>query len=312
MLSGRVDQLCQFIAQNGLQPPPMPPDEDKSLTRILDTLGLTKVVKVTLSDQTGMTPPIDPALSMCGSNSARRVAPANPVNTCSSMTAAPTQLPLDFASPFDAAALNFEGGCRNGHLPPQMWEHHRDSAPRGPNDWDWSTPGNSDVVSATCVDVASVRAPSHPLLSSYSEVAALSDADNQDDDDDDDDASGTTEEDLVNQLSDRLGSLHIGPNGKISYYGPTSSFSLVEMPPGSDRLAVDRTVRDNGQDHLDNLGYGKTIPPELEEQLVGLYFSWQDPFSHVVDRTLYEQAKFRWLEREEDTPYYSEALRNAM
>ncbi|KAF6807420.1 hypothetical protein CMUS01_14134 [Colletotrichum musicola] len=307
LLSGRVDQLCQFIAQNGLQPPPMPPDEDKSLTRILDTLGLTKVVQVTLSGQSSLTPPIDPALSMSGSNSTRRVAPANPVNTCSPLTMPPAQLPLDFASPFDPAALGFEG-CRNSHVPPSMWEqHHRDSMPRGPNDWDWNTPGNSDVIHTPCVDVGSVRAPSHPLLSSYSEEAALSDADNEDDD-----ASGTTEEDLVNQLSDRLGSLHIGPNGKISYYGPTSNFSLVEMPAGSDRLAVDRTVRDNGQDHLNNLGYGKTIPADLEEQLINLYFSWQDPFSHIVDRTLYEQAKFRWFEREEDTPYYSEALRNAM
>ncbi|KAI8230567.1 hypothetical protein K4K55_006548 [Colletotrichum sp. SAR 10_96] len=212
----------------------MSSEEGKSLNRILETMGLSKV-QVTLEKPT---PP--------------------------SMNSA---LPID-------PALSLENG-------------------------DIITPG---------VDVASVRAPSHPLLSSYSGEGggALSDNEN------DDSASGTTEEDLVNQLSDRLGSLHIGPNGQISYYGPTSNFSLVEMPAGSDTLAVDRTVRNDGQEHLDMMGYGKTIPPDLEEHLINLYFAWQDPFSHIVDRTLYEDAKYKWLEREEDTPYYSEALRNAM
>jgi hypothetical protein len=37
----------------------------------------------------------------------------------------------------------------------------------------------------------------------------------------------------------------------------------------------------------------------------------RDPFFHVVDRKIYEQAKAKWLEMK-DTPFYSEALRNSM
>ncbi|EQB58296.1 hypothetical protein CGLO_01470 [Colletotrichum gloeosporioides Cg-14] len=279
----------------------MSSEEGKSLNRILETLGLSKV-QVALEKPTpppmNSALPIDPALSL----GQYPLAPALPFVH---PMAPPGQLPPDFGLSLDAAAFGFDA-VRNGHAP-AAWAPPRDAASKVIADWDWSPPENGDII-APGVDVASVRAPSHPLLSSYSGEGggALSDNEN------DDSASGTTEEDLVNQLSDRLGSLHIGPNGQISYYGPTSNFSLVEMPAGSDTLAVDRTVRNDGQEHLDMMGYGKTIPPDLEEHLINLYFAWQDPFSHIVDRSLYEDAKYKWLEREEDTPYYSEALRNAM
>ncbi|KAJ0327007.1 hypothetical protein COL5a_006181 [Colletotrichum fioriniae] len=215
------------------------------------------------------------------------------------------QLPLDFTLPFDPSSFNLGNDVIAGHVPP-VQDESLNLTTRAIADWEWSPSENADNIIATGVGVASVRTPSHPLLSTYSEDAALSD------NGDDDAGSGTTEEDLVNQLSDRLGSLQIGPNGRISYFGPTSNFSLMELPVGADTLAMDRTVRNDGQEHLDNMGYGKQVPQDLEDHLINLYFTWQDPFQHVVDRTLYEEAKHSWHEREEDTPYYSEALRNAM
>ncbi|KAK7421877.1 hypothetical protein QQZ08_009755 [Neonectria magnoliae] len=116
---------------------------------------------------------------------------------------------------------------------------------------------------------------------------------------------------LVDQLSERIGSLQIGPGGQVRYYGPTSNFNLVDMP-APDNLTVHRTIRNDGQEYLDRLGMGKVVPFELEEHLVNLYFAWQDPAFHVVNRAMFEAAKASWVEREEDTPYYSEALQNAM
>lgn len=116
---------------------------------------------------------------------------------------------------------------------------------------------------------------------------------------------------LLDKLSDRIGSLQIGPGGDVRYYGPTSNFNLVEMP-APDKLTVHRTVRNNGQEYLDRLGLSKRAPAELQEHLESLFFAWHDPVLHVVDRAMFEQARVAWRDRGEDTPYYSEALQNAV
>ncbi|KAK1504373.1 uncharacterized protein CCOS01_16825 [Colletotrichum costaricense] len=273
----------------------MPSEEAKSLTRILNTLGLPTTQ---LAIERNKTPPIDPALSLEPQTSAVCVPSNNTILP-------PDQLPLGFPLPFDPSSFNLGNDATVGLAPP-VQDGLLNLTTRAIADWEWSPSENADNIITNGGGIASVQTPSHPLLSTYSGEAALSD------NEEDDAGSGTTEEDLVNQLSDRLGSLQIGPNGKISYFGPTSNFSLMELPVGADTLAVDRTVRNDGQEHLDNMGYGKQVPQDLEDHLINLYFTWQDPFQHVVDRTLYDEAKHSWHEREEDTPYYSEALRNAM
>lgn len=115
---------------------------------------------------------------------------------------------------------------------------------------------------------------------------------------------------LIEQLSERIGSLQIGPGGHIRYYGPTSNFNLVKMPiPNA--ISLHRTVRHDGQDYLNRLGLGKEVPPALEDHLVSLYFAWQDPALHIVDRNMFEDARTSWKQMN-DTPYYSEALHNSM
>ena len=116
---------------------------------------------------------------------------------------------------------------------------------------------------------------------------------------------------LIDQLSDRIGSLQIGPGGQVRYYGPTSNFNLVQMP-APDNLNVHRTVRNNGQEYLERLGLDKEVPVELENHLTNLYFSWQNPVSQIVKRTMFEEARASWCDKKQDTPYYSEALQNAM
>lgn len=116
---------------------------------------------------------------------------------------------------------------------------------------------------------------------------------------------------LLDELSNRIGSLQIGPGGQVRYFGATSNFNLVDMP-APDNLTVHRTVRNDGQRHLECLGMGKDVPSSLEDHLTSLYFAWQDPTFHAVNRTMFESAKVTWREKQEDTPYYSEALQNAM
>lgn len=126
-----------------------------------------------------------------------------------------------------------------------------------------------------------------------------------------DTSNSKTTEALIDQLSERIGSLQIGPGGQVRYYGPTSNFNLVQMP-ASDNLTVHRTVRNNGQEYLERLGLDKEVPSDLEEHLTKLYFAWQNPVFQVVTRKMFEEARMKWRENRQDTPYYSEALQNAM
>ncbi|KAF6785049.1 hypothetical protein CSOJ01_15650 [Colletotrichum sojae] len=128
---------------------------------------------------------------------------------------------------------------------------------------------------------------------------------------DGEDSDADSTEELVDRLSDRIGSLQIGSDGHIRYYGPTSNFNLVQMP-APDNMTVHRTVRNDRQEYLNRLDIGKDVPPDIEEHLVDLYFTWQDPTSHVVQSEMYENAKVQWRDGMLNTPYYSEALRNSI
>ncbi|KAF4913700.1 Nitrogen assimilation transcription factor nit-4 [Colletotrichum fructicola] len=77
-------------------------------------------------------------------------------------------------------------------------------------------------------------------------------------------------------------------------------------------MTVHRTVRNDGQEYLDRLEIGKDVPNDIEDHLVNLYFTWQDPASHVVQREMYQKAKVQWCDHMVDNPYYSEALRNSI
>lgn len=117
-------------------------------------------------------------------------------------------------------------------------------------------------------------------------------------------------EGLIDELSNRVGTLRIGPGGQTHFCGPTSNFNLADIPV-SETMEVHRNVHNNVSRCLDQLGTSTEIPASLEDHLINLYFSWQDPFVHVVNRRVYEEAKAKWLGMG-DTPFYLEALRNAM
>ncbi|KAH8691360.1 fungal-specific transcription factor domain-containing protein [Talaromyces proteolyticus] len=118
-------------------------------------------------------------------------------------------------------------------------------------------------------------------------------------------------EELVNQLSERMGSLQVGSDGRVRFYGPTSHFNLLKMP-APDNLTVHRTVRKDGLNVLGRLGIDKEVPQELEDHLINLFFTWHNPSFYVVDRDMYIRARKKWRIDMEDSPYYSEALTNAM
>ncbi|KAF6832956.1 fungal specific transcription factor [Colletotrichum musicola] len=181
-------------------------------------------------------------------------------------------------------------------------------------DWDWNTTSDNLVHLTQTAETPSMPGMGARDPRSTTDITSQADSSTQPrlssaSDGEDSDAEST--EELVDRLSDRVGSLQIGSDGHIRYYGPTSNFNLVQMP-APDNMTVHRTVRNDGQEYLNRLDIGKDVPQDIEEHLVNLYFTWQDPTSHVVQREMYENAKVQWRDGMLDTPYYSEALRNSI
>ncbi|KAJ3529025.1 hypothetical protein NM208_g9942 [Fusarium decemcellulare] len=126
------------------------------------------------------------------------------------------------------------------------------------------------------------------------------------------DSPSDSEDELVEQLSDRIGTLRIRPGGHIRFFGSTSNFNLLELPGPDGVMNVHhRTVQNDGMKYLEFLGVEKEVPPDIEEHLTSLYFAWQDPSSHVVEKSLFEAARIQW-HNGQDTPYYCKSLSNAI
>ncbi|KAF2088896.1 hypothetical protein K490DRAFT_38069 [Saccharata proteae CBS 121410] len=120
-----------------------------------------------------------------------------------------------------------------------------------------------------------------------------------------------SEDELIKQISVRMGSLQLAQDGQLRYYGPTSNFNLCDFPD-TDQHANRRSIRSEGQEVLHAAGVGQTVEPAIEDHLTNLYFAWQDPFFHVVDEAMYRAGKLQWRSNGQDVPYYSEVLTNAI
>ena len=96
---------------------------------------------------------------------------------------------------------------------------------------------------------------------------------------------------LINDLSARLGSLRVAPDGRLRYYGTATNLHLLEHHPAQEDITEIRNVRQDGKQILDAAGVGREVDPSFEQHLIDLYFTWHDPCFHIVDREMYESAK---------------------
>jgi hypothetical protein len=141
----------------------------------------------------------------------------------------------------------------------------------------------------------------------------LGQAQNYTDDDSESGEEDEAENDVIEQLSHRIGTLKIAGDGHLRFYGATSNLNLVDVSATQQRQRPDaRTVRHDGQDILNHLRVGQPVDQALEDHLVELYFTWQNPSTYVVDKEMFMTARSRWRNDLDDTPFYSEVLTNAM
>ena len=321
LLSSRVDQLCIFIRANGLEIPPMSPEKDTALTKVLDVLGLTEVHSSSVPASTqepdlsgsrmsiehlisnAMNPGPPAAHTVAASESNGIWAQTSPDDTSQTSHASLIQI----HSPHDVPTLPlFTEADDLGVSAAEHLVAPEDHSNNLLGNWDWTmdlgtslTPPSSENQELNTealqlpLGTAEVTSPFEPPVA---QIAAVSDID----------IKSTEEiEDLIDELSDRVGTLRFGPEGESYFYGPTSTFNLADDDaPASGR----RTSRTFNQDDMESV---ISIPTALERHLLSLYFTWQDPSFHVIDREMFEKQRSAYS-RGEKTPYYSEALLHAM
>lgn len=320
LLSSRVDQLCLFIRANGLEAPPMSQEKDTALMKVLDVLGLTEVhstfvptqeqrasysklgVEKLLNNPLDKIPPAADTVTANESNGAWGQPSPDSISQTSQ-----TNL-IQIPSPQASSALPIfpEVGNLNvsvaGAYPPT------DNQPENPlsnlDNWDWTidfadslTPPSPEIQSLSAealqVPLQSVEMMPEPYKPPPTQGTASLDKDAK---------SPEEIEDLIDELSDRVGTLRFGPEGQSYFYGPTSTFNLTEDDTPVSDTQPTRTSIYNGID------FDTAVPTALQDHLLNLYFTWQDPSFHVIDREMFEKGKLADLR----TPYYSDALLYAM
>ncbi|KAJ5509544.1 hypothetical protein N7527_011687, partial [Penicillium freii] len=324
LLSSRVEQLCLFIRESGLEAPPMPQEKDAALANVLDLLGLTEVHSAAGNNQTkskSPNPNSPPARDDLPSDAPISVPPsavgiANDLNsTWDQVSKSPDTTSRNsqpsfamLSDPHDVSTLPMI--LDTGDLDISIAEQYQpvdDHSDHSLANWDWTldfgtciTPPSPDIQD---IGIEPLQSPGEQFERRPEpfEPATVHTPPSLDND------TRSTEdiEDLIDELSDRMGTLRFGPGGRARFYGPTSTFNLADAP------VPINTQKQRTVDYLDDTEYDRQVPISLKEHLLNLYFTWQDPSFHVVDREMFEKGKIAWDGREV-TPFYSEALCYAM
>lgn len=319
LFSARIDQLCQFIYDHGLEPPPMKPEDEAGMNRVLDTLQIPRrqLRKNPSTVNSGAVSSQSLTHAFPSTVKASDHTLAGQLNQTSERNLAPSshgQVPSksSLSSVTETRDSRSASGMTSG------FSTHYNSS-----DWDFTLPtaesldtiyANIDRASSLSADSGSVVSPEGMSLGqemAQPPGARLEQA--QDDSECETDSGDEAEKEVIEQLSSRMGTLKLAGDGHLRYYGPTSNLNLIDVSASEQRPRPDaRSVRQDGQDILNHLRVGQAVDPALEDHLIELYFTWQNPSSYVVDREMFMTARAKWRNELDDTPFYSEVLANAM
>ncbi|KAJ5435085.1 hypothetical protein N7491_005680 [Penicillium cf. griseofulvum] len=323
LFSARIDQLCYFIREQGLEPPPMNPEDEAGMNRVLDTLQIPRGFPQVLAVGDEKRPAAKPTASEVSN----KPPPLDPPNVNPKGQTAVTNLPASGASPAQDTPSS-------GKIPsPEGWNPF--GMVQGASDnqnfvhWGFTLPTAESLDTIYANLNGGSGAPSMPRMPANTEMSPHNyhlgmdmaqqpggllgqlphDGENDSDSGEEDEA----ENDVIEQLSHRIGTLKIAGDGHLRFYGATSNLNLVDVSATQQRQRPDaRTVRHDGQDILNHLRVGQPVDQALEDHLVELYFTWQNPSTYIVDKEMFMMARTKWRDELDDTPFYSEVLTNAM
>lgn len=267
----------------------MRPDAEQEMNRMLDTLQVPRsVIKANLSQNNAKLP--QPSLQNRDIGREHNHLYTSPANRFPAETAGPSILP----------SVQFPNINSNDCIPPVF---------------DFSLP-TAEILDDLYAN--NLQNPPKNTRLEHSEahlgVERASLRGQQHDNDSASESGDEAEREVIEQLSSRMGTLKLAGDGHLRFYGPTSNLNLVDVVTTSkERPGPDvRSVRHDGQELLNHLRIGQNVEPSLENHLIELYFTWQNPSLYIVDRDMFNLARTKWRDELDDTPFYSEVLTNAM
>ncbi|KAJ5928925.1 hypothetical protein N7466_007881 [Penicillium verhagenii] len=320
LFSARIDQLCQFIHDQGLVAPPMDPEDEAGMDRVLDTLQIPRGV-------------VKGKIPVVGDGQSEIETKASGDSSTSSIQSPPPISPNGQMRPRNDS-MTPESNASQGMIPNQQipstaepWNPF--DMVRGPPDnqnfvhWGFTLPTAesldtiyANINSGSSMQLNTGLSPESLQLGmdmAQQPGVLLGQLPMEQPQDSDSDDENEAENDVIEQLSNRIGTLKIAGDGHLRFYGATSNLNLVDVSATQQRQRPDaRTVRHDGQDILNHLRVGQPVDQALEDHLVELYFTWQNPSIYVVDKDMYMTARLKWRNELDDTPFYSEVLTNAM
>ncbi|KAG4290162.1 nitrogen assimilation transcription factor nit-4 [Fusarium proliferatum] len=98
---------------------------------------------------------------------------------------------------------------------------------------------------------------------------------------------------LLQQITEKTGSLAIDDDGELRYFSSVSNFNLVQK--------VASNIAERGKPEV-RLSQVVTLPLELQEHLLELYFCWQNPWVYIVEKTVFMRDFYDDIATEHCTP----------
>ncbi|KAJ4267025.1 hypothetical protein NW762_003123 [Fusarium torreyae] len=114
----------------------------------------------------------------------------------------------------------------------------------------------------------------------HSEVESLSDDAN------------STHRSPIKDISDRLGNLNIGEDGQIHYFGSRSNFSLLKNSPAANSTVSSHELEKQAARTLERLDLQVEVSDELRDDLLEIFWSWQNTWQYIVVKDLFLEDLF--------------------
>ncbi|KAI5195077.1 hypothetical protein E4T39_08358 [Aureobasidium subglaciale] len=327
ILVRRVQQLSKVIHEAEREVPQLSSEDEEFLDRVLGTLGLSDAPPYESSAARRSRTPSHPAperTPMSASSQSLSVGPSAPAGT---YTVVPQMTPNDritnnnYAQPAlenlgsGFAGVNFQPTVPSPGSSMVLSEDHISP------DWPFPTLDNMlnfDLFDPSDLSLQFLTEPSAdmslPLVPprEHSPVHQIVQVPNEQEDNTSN--SGDEENaELVNQLSARLGSLRLAPDGKLRYFGTASNLHLIEnQNRSSENLMLRAPSRVNIQRLLEVADLSQTVDLQLEEHLLRLFFTWHNPSSYIVDEEVFYMARQSWFNTGVQNSYYNDVLKDAM
>ncbi|KAH0274178.1 hypothetical protein KCU91_g5449, partial [Aureobasidium melanogenum] len=328
ILVRRVQQLSKVIIEADREIPPLDAEDEDFLERVLGTLGLSDAPPYESSAAKNGKPlqrfPSNQTTSTPEAPQQTQVAPSAPVENDSALVnVVSTDTPVS-GQYYQPDFNNVTGMMPGMHAQVTTQSPGTNIIPGADHispDWPFPTLDNMlnfDLFDPSDLSLQFLTEPSadmpHPTTIQQESTPVRQIEQTAHQQEDSTSNSGDEENtELVNQLSARLGSLRLAPDGKLRYFGTASNLHLIDNQSKSgENFMLHTPSRVNVQRLLEVVDLSQTVDIQLEDHLLRLFFTWHNPSSYIVDEEVFYMARQSWFNTGVQNSYYNDVLKDAM